>query len=508
MRHTRDILWSQLFELPETPGLPLQAQLRAAIVREILAGRLPAGAALPSSRDLARLLRLGRNTVTAAYQQLVADGFLRARARSGVYVAPQAPSQAPPLPTPAAVHEASDDTSAPDWSVRLRRTMRGRPTLSKPEGWREAPYPFVYGGHDPALFPVEDFRECCARTLTRAQLSHWAPDFETEDAPELIEQIRQRVLPKRGVFARPDEIMVTVGAQQAFHLLGEALLDGGTRLGLEEPGYPHARNSFALRQPLELLLPVDNDGLVVDALPPLDLLFVTPSHQAPTTVTMSLARRQALLQQAQAQDFVIIEDDYEADNLHDGAPVPALKSLDRRGRVVYVGSLSKSLSPAMRLGYVVASAALIAELRALRHVMVRHPSAFLQQAYALYLSLGHHESHGRRVNQALRERLAIAAQALREHLPEFGFSMPRGGASLWLQAPPWLDGAQLAQAARAHGVLIEPGDVFFARPPQPCPFVRLRLSSIAPARIAPGIAALARAVQDCARERRRSRDMG
>lgn len=500
MPHARDTLWSRLFELPDTPGLPLQARLRAAVVREILGGRLPAGAALPSSRELSQLLRLSRNTVTAAYQQLVADGFLLARARSGVFVAPQAPSRGAAAP-PADAGDADMAGVSPDWDARLRRSLRGRPTLSKPDRWREAPYPFVYGGHDPALFPVEDFRECCARTLTRAQLAHWAPDFETEDAPELIEQIRLRVLPKRGVFARTDEIMVTVGAQQAFHLLAEALIDRGTRLGLEEPGYPHARNSFALREPREILLPVDAEGLVLEALPALDLLFVTPSHQAPTTVTMSLARRQALLQRAQAQDFVIVEDDYEADNLYDGEPVPALKSLDRSGRVVYVGSLSKSLSPAMRLGYVVAPRALIAELRALRHVMVRHPSAFLQQAYALYLSLGHHESHGRRVNQALRERLSLAAQALRQHLPEAVFGMPHGGASLWVQGPPWLDSAELAQAARAQGVLIEPGDVFFARPPTPCPYFRLRLSSIAPARIVPGIAVLARTVHEMARAR-------
>jgi GntR family transcriptional regulator/MocR family aminotransferase len=499
VRNAKNTLWAQMFELPDQSALPLQGRLRAAVVREIQAGRLAEGAPLPSSRDLALLIGLSRNTVTAAYQQLVDDGFLLARPRSGIFVAPGA-RQAVPAGAPQASGPALAG-GMPDWSARVLRSLRERPTLSKPERWRDYPYPFVYGHHDAQLFPIEDFRECCARTLARAQLQHWTPDFEIDDVPALIEQIRLRVLPKRGVFALPEEILVTVGAQQGFHLLAEALFDPGTRLGFEEPGYPHARNSFSLRDPRWLPLAVDADGVVVDNLPPLDYVFVTPSQQSPTTVTLSLERRHRLLHCAERQDFVVIEDDYESENLHEGLPVPALKSMDRSGRVIYIGSLSKSLSPAVRLGYIVASRGLIAELRALRHVMVRHPSAFLQHAYALFLALGHHESHARRVNLALQERMALVAQGLREHLAEFRFSLPHGGASIWVSAPGWLDAAELAVAARQHGVLIEPGDVFFARPPYPCPYFRLRLSSIATPNIGAGVRALAVAVDELARAR-------
>ncbi len=185
--------------------------------------------------------------------------------------------------------------------------------------------------------------------------------------------------------------------------------------------------------------------------------------------------------------------------------MPALKSLDKSGRVIYIGSVSKSLSPALRLGYIVASSALVAELRVLRHAMVRHPSAFLQHAYALFLSLGHHESNARRVNQAFQDRLALAAEALRDELPDFAFTLPQGGASIWVRAPAWVDAAELAAVARRHGVLIEAGDVFFARPPYPCPFFRLRLSSIPAAQIRSGIHALAVAVAELARARGESR---
>ncbi len=133
--------------------------------------------------------------------------------------------------------------------------------------------------------------------------------------------------------------------------------------------------------------------------------------------------------------------------------------------------------------------------------MLRHPSAFLQQAYALFLSLGHHESHTRRVNLAMRERLDIAALALQQHLPDFRFRMPQGGASIWVSAPAWIDAGELAQMAAKHGVLMEAGSDFFGKPPYPCPFFRLRLSSIAADRIAAGIGALALAVDELARAR-------
>ena len=503
MRNIRDTLWARLFDLPKDSTLPLQLQLRSVVVQAILGGRLAPGAALPSSRDLARLLTLSRNTVSASYQQLVDEGFLEARPRHGVFV-----SSTPRQLVPDTVRGGSEGTRLPpNWPVRMVRTLSGVPTLSKPQAWRDYPFPFIYGTHDAQLFPTEDFRECCVRSLARAQLPHWTPDFETEDVADLVEQIRLRLLPKRGVFALKEEILVTVGAQQAFHMLAELLFEQGVRLGFEEPGYPHARNTFSLREPKCIPVKVDSEGAFIDNLPALDYLFITPSHQSPTTSTLSLERRQRLLQLAEQKDFVVIEDDYEAENLYEGNPMPALKSLDRCGRVIYVGSLSKSLSPAVRLGYIVAPSAVIAELRVLRHAMVRHPSAFLQHAYALFLSLGHHESHARRVNQAMQERVQLTAQSLSTHLADFEFQMPRGGASIWVRGPAWLDGQELAVTAQRHGVLIEAGQVFFTAPPYPCPFFRLRLSSIALDQIDSGIHALSAAVTELAQARGITRNL-
>ena len=219
----RNTLWTQIFDLPKDSTLPLQLQLRCVVVQAILGGRLAPGAALPSSRDLATMLVLSRNTVSASYQQLVDEGFLESRPRHGVFV-----SSTPRQLIPDAVRSDSENVQVPpEWATRMVRTLSKLPTLSKPEAWHKYPYPFVYGTHDSQLFPVEDFRECCVRSLARAQLPQWTPDFETDDVADLIEQIRLRLLPKRGVFALKEEILVTVGAQQAFHLLAELLAGEG-----------------------------------------------------------------------------------------------------------------------------------------------------------------------------------------------------------------------------------------------------------------------------------------
>lgn len=502
-QRTKDVQWESLFALQDKPAMPLQQRLRLAAVEAILDGRLPPGATLPSSRELAKALGLSRNTVTSAYMRLIDDGFLEAHPRSGVFVKVHAGTGHAPLARTSGVesHPPQTPSSSPDWSARLIRSLSDQRTLAKPDQWHQYPYPFVYGTFDPELFPTEAFRECCVHSLARAHLQHWTPDFELGDVPELIEQIRLRLLPKRGVFALPEEILITVGAQNAYYMLGETLFDKHSRVGLEEPGHPHARNSFAARQPQWVPLPVDDQGLMVDRLQHVDYVYVTPSHQSPTTRTLSLERRKHLLAQAEHSDFVVIEDDYEAENLYAGEPMPALKSLDKVGRVIYVGSISKSLSPSLRLGYIVAPRALIAELRVLRHAMVRHPSAFLQHAFARFLSLGHHEAHARRVNQALQARMQAVGEALRRELPDFQFELPTCGASVWVRAPQWVDTSELALMAREQGVLIEAGEVFFMQPSYPCPYFRLRLSSIAVDHIGPGIRALAVAVHALAQAR-------
>ncbi|MDE2288199.1 MAG: PLP-dependent aminotransferase family protein [Burkholderiales bacterium] len=483
------VLWNQLFQLSAHSGMSLQGQIRQMLVSAILDEQLQPGVPVPSSRELADQLNVARNTVVLAYQQLVDEGYLIARERRGYFVNADMlqgrvarPADAP------APRVAPERPGGPAWEPRFMSRPSRQRNIVKPSDWQKYEFPFIYGQFDPALFPTADWRECCMKALSVMEIRDWAPDMIARDDESLIQQVRTRVLPRRGVWANADEIVLTNGAQQALYLVADLLMSPRTTVGMENPGYPDARNIFSMRTPRLVGFPVDEGGLPVSAtLGECDYVYITPSHQCPTTTTMPLERREALLALAEKKDFVLIEDDYESENNFSGTPNPALKSLDRNNRVIYVGSLSKSFAPGLRLGYIVAPAELVSELRALRRLMVRHPSAFIQRSFALFLSLGHHDALLRRLAHAYSQRAEALGEALRRHLPEARFVPLAGGASCWVQGPAGLDASLLARQAESHGILIEPGDVFFMgdHPQRDC--FRLGFSSIRVDRIDAGI---------------------
>jgi GntR family transcriptional regulator/MocR family aminotransferase len=477
-----------LFPLdPSEPGT-LQARVRRRLLQAIDGGDLVPGRALPSTRAMARRLNVARNTVLIAYQGLVDDGFLKARERSGYYVAPDATSRRAQVPA-----EAGDRPASPvDWTGRIGPRAITQRTIEKPADWRRAPYPFIYGQVDPQLFPLAAWRACSRDALARIAVDEWSADSLAADDPLLVEEIRTRLLPRRGVTARPDEILITVGAQHALWLIAHLLVGARTTIGLEEPGYVDARNIFSLRTRRLRPLPVDAGGLVVDErLKGLDLVFTTPSHQAPTTVTMPLERRLALLAEARARDFLVVEDDYESETNYGREPTPALKSLDRDGRVLYVGSLSKILAPGVRIGFLVAPAPLVAEARKIRRLMLRHPPTNNQRTTALFLAGGHVEVLIRRLQAAYAERWRAMDAAIARHLPNSSRPPTFGGTSFWIEGPHALDSETLAEHARAEGVILEPGAVHFMAEPAPRNVFRLGFSSIATTRIEPGIRRIA-----------------
>ncbi len=473
----------QLLHLSAGSPLSLQGQVREILVKAILEGHIPAGSALPSGRKLARQLGVARNTVVLAYQQLIDDGYLVSRERSGYYVSEDIlrGAASPPRGAPATGH-------APDWRGRLRVHPSSQRNVVKPLDWRDYEFPFVTGQFDPARFPLADWRECCRRSLHVRAVRDWAGDAVDEDDRLLIEQIHTRILPRRGVWAQPDEILVTVGAQQAIYLLARLLIGADTRVGMEDPGYPDTRNTIALKTPHLSALAIDDQGLATGAqLGGLDYVFVTPSHQYPTTVTMPLARRRELLEQAARDDFVIVEDDYESETNYVDEPTPALKSLDTSERVIYVGSLSKTLAPGLRIGYMVGPRELIREARALRRLMLRHPPANNQRTLALFLSSGYHDSLVRRLSHAYKERWQVLGRALAEHLPQASRVPTFGGTCYWVQGPETLDARELMASAARHSILLEAGDVCFAGERPPLNFFRLGFSSITVDKLRPGI---------------------
>ncbi|MDH5541229.1 MAG: PLP-dependent aminotransferase family protein, partial [Rhizobacter sp.] len=481
-------MWKQLLERTSRKGLTLQGQIREMLVSAILDGQLPAGVPVPSGRDLADQLGVARNTVVLAYQQLKEEGYLESRQRSGHFVNP---AMAAGSVARSGARPAQAVSHPPNWARRFCQQPAAQRSIVKPDDWQKYPFPFLYGQFDATLFPTADWRESCMKTLSVLDIREWAPDLIARDDESLVQQIRSRVLPRRGVWASADELIVTVGAQHALYMVADLLMRDGTRVAIEEPGYPDARNIFASRTRHLVPLPVDEDGLPVnDALRDFDYVYTTPSHQCPSGVTMPLARREELLRIAGESNLVIIEDDFESENRFDGEPIPALKSLDRNNRVIYIGSLSKSLAPGLRIGYIVAAPELIDELRALRRLMLRHPSAFIQRAFALYLSLGHHDAQLRRLAVAQRERGEAVLAAMARHAPGCRVVPVVGGGSCWVQLSAGVGAVELARRAARQGVLIEPGDVFFAAERPPGGFIRMGYQSIPVEKIEPGIRAL------------------
>jgi GntR family transcriptional regulator/MocR family aminotransferase len=479
-----------LFQLPQQSDANLQSQVREMLVTAILDGHIPAGSTLPSCRRLATQLGVSRNTVVLAYERLVAEGFLVSRERSGYYVnADILEGQVAP---PVMATERDSAGAGPDWTARLVQQPSRQANIEKPRDWQSYRYPFIYGQFDSHLFPMAEWRECCRQALSIVQVRRWAADSVDSDDPLLVEEIRTRVLPRRGVWADNEQILVTLGAQHALYLLASLLLKPGVVIGVEDPGYVDARNIFATFSDRVVPLAVDDQGLVAGRqLQGCRYVFVTPSHQHPTTVTMSLQRRHALLQAAETQDFLIVEDDYEPETNYIGQPTPALKSLDPGQRVIYVGSLSKTLAPGLRLGYMVGPAELIREARALRRLMLRHPPRNNERAAALFLARGYHDALVRRLTHAYRVRWERMGELLEHYLPNSSRPPTFGGTAYWVTGPPGLDADLLARSAAREGVLIEPGGVCFMDPKAPANRFRLGFSSISEDQLEPGIRILA-----------------
>lgn len=467
----------------------MQKQIVEQIVAAIAGGNIPLDKPLPPSRLLASQLGVARNTVTLAYYRLKDDGYLVSKERSGFFVNPDVIESNPQI----AYDRVTDSGgSEPDWTSRKRRFPTTQRNISKPSNWTEYPYPFIYGQVDYSLFPVHHWRECVRDAASVSAIKEWASDRTDFDDELLIAQIRQHLLPRRGVWAEPNQIMITVGAQQALYMIARLFLDASKTIGLEDPGYVDIRNIAEINRATTKALPVDNKGVIISPeIASCDYIYVTPSHQSPTTVTLPLDRRYQLLDLASQEDVVIIEDDYESEMAFLSQPTPALKSLDKSDRVLYVGSLSKTLAPGLRIGYVVAPVDVINELRGLRRLIVRHPATNNQRAAAIFLARGYYDTLKRNLTNAYKERCMALSAALNRYLPDSTTIPAHGGSSFWIEANPALDARALAIEAASAGILIEPGDVHFQSENPPLNCFRLGYSSIPLAQIEPGIKKLA-----------------
>lgn len=443
-----------LLQLDRESSEPLYQQVRRALENAVTTGMFDAEEPLPSSRALAIDLGVSRNTIKLAYEELIAAGIVVSRVRKGLFVNPEVQS---------ALAGGVQRTSGIDWSKRTRTFADANvPHIEKLADWASYPYPFLAGQIDVRSFPVRAWQRALRESLYHPHVFPSLQDSLGVDDPMLVDAVRRQLLPTRGIEAGADEILITVGSQHGLDLLGRLLLGRKSVVAMEDPGYLDARHIFARTGATLQPMPVDDDG----AVPPkdfrgIDLLYVTPSHQSPTNVTLSMERRLRFVHRAARASSVLVEDDYDSEFRYRGQPSPALKALDPSGDVVYLGTFSKFLSPGLRLGYLVAHRDLVRELAQVRRYELRHPPGQLQRAMALFITSGDYHRALRRHRERLQQRWSTITEAVSRELPFETGPFPPGGVSLWLSGPEGFDAPELTVRARETGVLVERGDVYF-----------------------------------------------
>ena len=460
--------WTFPIALDPEAREPRFQQIVRAIMADIRRGRLRPGDRLPGSRTLADSLGLHRNTVLAAYRELAAEGWIEAGARSTRVAAD--------LPTPPARAAAAKGGLGFDLGPGLPD-----PDFRPP---REGLLDLAGGLPDPRLVPVDLLAQALRRAL-RTKPSP-LPYGDSAGEPRLRRALASLLAEVRGLAIPPEQLLVTGGSQMGLDLLARTLLRPGDRVAVEDPGYPPARRTFAAAGATLVPLPVDAEGLSLEALEaalaegPLRALYLTPHHQFPTTVTLTAPRRLRLLDLARRHRLAVIEDDYDFEFHFEGRPVLPLASGDPGGVVVYLGTLSKVLAPALRLGFVVAPRPLVEALAARRLLVDQHGNRAMERAVAELIEDGLLQRHARKVRRIYAERREVLVDLLGRRLGgALAFEPAPGGLSLWARTAPGIDAAAWAERTRARGVLVTAGKRFDLRG-RNVPHLRVGFSALDP----------------------------
>ncbi|HLT38044.1 MAG TPA: PLP-dependent aminotransferase family protein [Enhygromyxa sp.] len=449
--------WSPALDIDPHADKPLYAQIVDAVIREIRSGRLSPGDRLPGSRSVARALGVHRNTVLAAFNELIAEGWLSARPGSGTAVATELPSV------------------APERARNRRRTRAAFPLAPCSIGrWPEsreleAPGLLRLAGGLPDLRLIPDVALARAhrRALRRGGvrlLSYGDPAGH----PQLRGQLAIMLAATRGLSLDKDDLIVTRGAQMALYLAARVLISPGDRVAVEAFGYPPAWDALRAAGAELCPLAVDRDGLDTAALArlaerrPLRAVYVTPHHQFPTLASLSAARRLELLALARRHGFAILEDDYDHEVHYQGSPVLPLAHIDELGSVIYIGTLSKVLAPGLRLGFLVAGAAVIERALRWRTIIDRQGDLTTEAAVAELFEDGEIQRHIGRVRRIYARRREVLLDAIDRRLPGvFEIDLPRGGMALWARATQADDTDSWAQRALARGVEVSPASRYW-----------------------------------------------
>ncbi len=387
---------------------PLFRQLYLRVREAILTGTLCAGEKLPSTRDLAEQLGISRTVVLLAYDQLLAEGYATGREGSGTYVASNVvigkavrPQKSVPLRLSRFGSTAADAWSRMNFPVRAEHPL---------------PYDFSYGRSDVATFPFEMWRRMLLRCARKASV----PELDYGPAggsPALRKAIGNHLRRSRAVVCDPDQIVVVNGSQQALDLIARVLLAHGERVVVEDPLYQGTTEILRAAGVRLAAVSVDRDGLNPARIPARTrIVFVTPSHQYPSGAILPLARRLALLDWAKRNNGIIVEDDYDGECRYEGHPLESLQGLDREGRVIYIGTFSRTVFSALRVGYLIAPKTLVKAFVAAKWLCDRHTATLEQETLAEFISSGMYDRHLRRVRRRNTSRREALLDAIQEHL--------------------------------------------------------------------------------------------
>lgn len=431
-------------ELEGDGGQPVFLDLAASIMREIERGRLKPGDVLPGTRTLAKSLKMHRNTVDAAFHELTMQGWLVTEPSRGTFVARDLPD----------IHPVSRRLLAPE-PQGVESIGSALPRLNVSDG---AP--------DPRIMPRTELARAFRRALSAPAFLTDAGYGDPRGAFALRTVLADYLVRERGLTASPSDVLVTRGSQMGLYLAAAAVIEPGQVIAVEDPGYPLAWSAFRAAGARVIGVPVDAQGVDVDSLaglaarePDLRAVYVTPHHQYPTTVTLGAGRRLKLLDIARRHDLTVIEDDYDHEYRFDGRPILPLATRAEPGlAIIYVGSLSKLLAPAVRQGYVVAQAGLLTRMADRREAIDRQGDVPLEKAFATLIEDGDLRRHARKARRLYETRRDFLAGEIDRQLGgDVAFDLPAGGLAIWLRLRAGLSAETWAANASRVGLAITPG---------------------------------------------------
>jgi GntR family transcriptional regulator/MocR family aminotransferase len=449
-----------LWELDRRDRNPLVRQIYARLRTAILAGTLQAGTRLPSTRDMAASLRVARSTVIAAYEQLAIEGYIVGRVGSGTCVSIDLPDQTA-VQTSKQIPDGARAASKRHIADSIEALVREK----APDAM-----PFTLG-----RCRFEQRSNDVWRGIVRRSLQDVAPTHlgysDPRGLPELRELVCEHLRTMRAVRCEPWQIIITTGTQQAIDITIRALLSQGDQVWVEDPGYPMTYSALKAAKAAIHPIAIDPQGIkVADGIqiaPRARAAFVTPSHQNPLGVILSMARRLEILDWASSSGAYIIEDDYDSDFRYDAQPIASLQGLDEYERVIYVGTFNKILFPGLRLGFLVVPSGLVRDFIATRHIIDRHPQSLLQPVLSEFMRGGHFAAHVRRTRQQYREQRDVLVAELSQHLSTWiEVESPGQGMHLVAYLRQGLPDLEVERVARQEGVIVRPMSPLYHLAPQ------------------------------------------